>query len=89
MNNNMNKFEENKNVNVNEQQEVAQVENNSEKKSVLVTVKNCLMNKYTLIGLGTIAVGYLGYKGYQIWKAKKAASQELKEDGFEDVTEKK
>jgi uncharacterized membrane protein YebE (DUF533 family) len=86
MNNNMNKFEENKNVSVNEQQEVAQVEN---KKSVMGKIVGAITNKYTLIGLGTVAVGYLGYKGYQIWKAKKAASQELKEDGFEDVTEKK
>ena len=84
MNNNMNKFEENKNVSVNEQND-AQVEN---KKSVLTVVKDCVLNKYTLIGLGTAAVGYLGYKGYQIWKAKKAAAAQTQEGDFEDPDKK-
>ena len=60
MNNNMNKFEENKNVNVNEQQEVAQVENNE--KSVMDKVVEIATNKYTLIGVGTLAAGFA------IWK---------------------
>ena len=84
MNNNMNKFEENKNVSVNEQND-AQVEN---KKSVMGKVVGVLTNKYTLIGLGTVAVGYLGYKGYQIWKAKKAAAAQAQEGGFEDPEKK-
>jgi uncharacterized membrane protein YebE (DUF533 family) len=85
MNNNINKFEENKNVSVNEQQEVAQVEN---KKSVMGKIVGVLTNKYTLIGLGTVAVGYLGYKGYQIWKAKKAAAAQTQEGDFEDPDKK-
>lgn len=82
----MNNNNENKIVSENEQQEVAQVEN---KKSVLKVVKDCLTNKYTLIGLGAVALGFAGYKGYQIWKAKKAAQNpETKDDDFEDPTEK-
>jgi uncharacterized membrane protein YebE (DUF533 family) len=47
-----------------------------------------LTNKYILIGLGTVAVGYLGYKGYQIWKAKKAAAAQTQEGDFEDPDKK-
>lgn len=83
-NNNMNKFEENKSVSVNEQND-AQVEN---KKSVMGKIVGALANKYTLIGLGTVAVGYLGYKGYQIWKAKKAAAAQTQEGDFEDPDKK-
>ena len=84
MNNNMNKFEENKNVSVNEQND-AQVEN---KKSVMGKIVGVLTNKYTLIGLGTVAVGYLGYKGYQIWKAKKAAAAQTQKGDFEEPEKK-
>ena len=81
MNNNMNKFEENKNVSVNEQND-AQVEN---KKSVMGMIVGSLTNKYTLIGLGTVAVCFLGYKGYQYWKAAAAQTQE---GDFEDPDKK-
>lgn len=77
----------NQNVSVNEQTtEVAQVEN---KKSVLKVVKDCLMNKYTLIGLGTVAIGAAGWYGWKAWKAKKAAAANTKDADFEDVTNKK
>lgn len=56
----MNKFEENnKNVNVNEQQEVAPVENNE--KSVSGKVVDVATNKYTLIAVGTLTA-------FAIWK---------------------
>ena len=57
----MENIENNKNVNVvNEQNEVAQVENNE--KSVMDKVVEMATNKYTLIGIGTLAAGFA------IWK---------------------
>ena len=81
----MENIENNKNVNVNEQ-EIAQVEN---KKSVLKVVKDCLTNKYTLIGLGTVVIGAAGWYGWKAWKAKKAATANTEDADFEDVTNKK
>jgi predicted negative regulator of RcsB-dependent stress response len=74
------------NVNVNEQTEVAQVEN---KKSVLKGAMNCLTNKYIIIGLGTAIIGAAGWYGWKAWKAKKAATANTKDADFEDVTNKK
>ena len=81
----MENIENNKNVNVNEQ-EIAQVEN---KKSVLKVVKDCLTNKYTLIGLGTVVIGAAGWYCWKAGKAKKAAAANTEDADFEDVTNKK
>ena len=88
MNNNMNKFEENnKNVNVNEQQEVAPVENNE--KSVIGKVVDVATNKYTLITAGTLAAGFAIWKwgipaAKKMFGKKKEAQPATDSEGFEN-----
>ena len=88
MNNNMNKFEENnKNVNVNEQQEVAPVENNE--KSVMGKVVDVATNKYTLIAVGTLTAGFAIWKwgipaAKKMFGKKKETQPATDSEGFEN-----
>ena len=82
----MENIENNKNVNVNEQ-EVAPVENNE--KSVMGKVVDVATNKYTLIGVGTLAAGFAIWK-WGIPAVKKVFCKKQKEqpatdsEGFEN-----
>jgi len=83
----MENIENNKNVNVNEQTEVAQVENNE--KSVMGKVVEVATNKYTLIGIGALAAGFAIWK-WGIPAAKKVFCKKQEEqpatdsEGFEN-----
>ena len=75
------------NVSVNEQQEVAPVENNE--KSVIGKVVDIATNKYTLITAGTLAAGFAIWK-WGIPAAKKMFGKKKEEqpaadsEGFEN-----
>lgn len=82
----MNKFEENKSVSVNEQQEVAPVEN---EKSVMGKVVDVATNKYTLIAAGTLAFGLAIWKwgipaAKKMFGKKKEAQPAVDSEGFEN-----
>ena len=86
MENNFNKFEENKNVSVNEQQEVAPVENTE--KSVKGKVVDVATNKYTLIAAGTLAGGFAIWKwgipaAKRMFGKKKETQPATDSEGFE------
>ena len=74
------------NVSVNEQQEVAPVEN---EKSVMGKVVDVATNKYTLIAAGTLAAGFAFWKwgipaAKKMFGKKKEAQPAADSEGFEN-----
>ena len=76
------------NVSVNEQQEVAPVENN-EKSVVMGKVVDVATNKYTLIAVGTLTTGFAIWKWgipavKKMFGKKKEAQPAADSEGFEN-----